>query len=284
MKWEHQRTRIETARSFLFVPGDRPDRFAKACDSGTDIVVIDLEDAVAPTQKQAARSFALSWLSSGHEAMIRINEAGSEWFEDDLALSAEPGLLGIMLPKAVQGAALTRVADLVPTVALIETARALLKLEPILKTEGIARLAFGTIDLALDLDVSDPQVITNVGVQLVMASRACGAPAPIDGVTIDFRDPTAVENAVRAAKARGFHGKLCIHPMQVVPTHAGLLPTAEEVARARRIVEADKASSGAAVALNGAMLDRPIVSRAYRILAEAQPDHLIEGQPISHPT
>lgn len=276
MKREQQRTRIAMARSFLFVPGNRPDRFAKASETGADIVVIDLEDAVPPVQKQAARSFALSWLSAGREAMIRINEAGSEWFEGDLALSVAPGLLGIMLPKACKRVELTRVGDVAPTVALIETARGLLDMELILDTKGIVRLAFGTIDLALDLDVSDPQAITNLGAQLVVASRAFGAPAPIDGVTAEFHDPKTVEHAVRTAKAQGFYGKLCIHPSQVAATHAGLVPTADQIAWARRVTAADQASSGAAVALNGVMVDRPLVSRAYRILAQAEPTQLVQ--------
>ena len=261
--------RISLARSFLFVPGHRPERFDKACSSGADIVVVDLEDAVAPEAKQAAREAVRCWLSAEKGVIVRINAAGTEWFEADLELGNEPGLLGFMLPKAEAGATLERVARLKPTIALIESASGVASVDKVAGVRSVERLAFGTIDLALDLETTCEDVLRVIGTQLVVASRANNMASPIDGVTVNFKDPDAVEAAMRTGRARGFGAKLCIHPAQLAPVRAAFRPTKEEVARAHRIVEADQASGGAAVAVDGEMVDRPVVAKAYRILADA---------------
>jgi citrate lyase subunit beta/citryl-CoA lyase len=135
-------------------------------------------------------------------------------------------------------------------------------------TEGVVRLAFGAIDLALDLDTDAPDAaFAPLRLQMVIASRAAGLGGPIDGVTTDFRDPAAITSDARAARAIGFTGKLCIHPAQVAPLHAALRPTHAQLAYATAIVEANTASGGAAVSMNGQMIDRPVVERALRLLA-----------------
>jgi citrate lyase subunit beta / citryl-CoA lyase len=261
--------RIAAARTFLFVPGDRPDRFDKAAASGADIVILDLEDAVAPAAKPAARQAVIDWLAADRPVLVRINAAGTAWFETDLALWKRPGMLGFMLPKAEPGATLERVARLKPTVALIETAAGVVGVDAVAAVPGVQRLAFGTIDLALDLDTTAPEVMTAIGTRLVVASRACGIAAPIDGVTTGFKEPSLVEETMRLARARGFGAKMCIHPAQIAPIRDALRPTPDALDRARRIVAADKASGGAAVALDGQMVDKPVVAKAYRILADA---------------
>lgn len=262
--------RISAARTFLFVPGDRPERFDKAAASGADIVVIDLEDAVAPAAKPAAREAVRAWLSTGKDVVVRINAAGTEWFEEDLELGKEGGLLGFMLPKAQAGATLERVASLKPTIALIESAAGVATVQEVARVQGVERLAFGTIDLALDLETSCEDVLLVVGTQIVVASRSSGIAPPIDGVTVSFKDPSRVEEAMRSARKRGFGAKLCIHPAQLPPVRHAFSPTSEELEWARRIVDADRASGGGAVALDGEMVDKPVVARAYRVLADAE--------------
>jgi len=262
--------RIKAARTFLFVPGDRPERFDKAAASGADIVIIDLEDAVAPSAKQAARAAVRSWLSVERGVLVRINSAGTEWFEKDLELWPESGLLGFMLPKAEAGMTLERVAGLKPTIALIESAAGVATVQEIAGVPGVQRLAFGTVDLALDLGTSCDDVLLAIGTQLVVASRSNGIASPIDGVTVDFRDPAAVEEAMRSARKRGFSAKLCIHPAQLPPVRQAFRPTSQELDWARRVVDADRASGGAAVAVDGKMVDKPVVAKAYRTLADAE--------------
>ena len=266
------RDRIMLARTFLFVPGDRPTRFDKAAASGTDIVILDLEDAVAPANKPSARTQIEDWLGSGHHALVRINPSGTDEFEQDLGLASLPGLLGFMLPKACGGEDLGRTASLAPTVALIESAAGLLDAQRVACTTGVVRLAFGTIDLALDLDLGDDTLLAGLGTQLVLASRAHGLAAPIDGVTLTLNEPGAVEGAMRTARARGFGAKLCVHPSQIAEVRRAFVVGPEEVIQAERIVAADRAAKGAAVALDGRMVDRPVVARAYRTLEHARTD------------
>ncbi|WBO20737.1 HpcH/HpaI aldolase/citrate lyase family protein [Sphingomonas abietis] len=262
--------RISAARTFLFVPGDRPDRFDKAVASGADIVILDLEDAVTPAAKDVARNAVGDWLRAGNSAVVRINASGSDWFEEDLALSACSGLLGIMLPKAEVGSALDRVAAMSPVVALIESAAGVADIQAIARRSGVVRLAFGTIDLALDLDTTSDEVLVTIGTQFVVASRAAGLSSPIDGVTVGFKDPALVQDAMQLARTRGFGAKLCIHPAQLAAVRQALAPSAEDIARAMRIIEADRASGGAAVALDGQMVDKPLVAKAQRLLADAK--------------
>ncbi|MDP1737162.1 MAG: CoA ester lyase [Caulobacter sp.] len=261
--------RISAARTFLFVPGDRPERFDKAAASGADLVVLDLEDAVAPSAKQAAREVVRAWLSAERGALVRINAAGTVWLGKDLELSKEVGLLGFMLPKAEAGVTLARVAGLKPTVALIESAAGVATVQKIAGVPGVKRLAYGTIDLALDLETSCDDVLLTIGTQIVVASRSNGLASPIDGVTAGFMDPTPVEEAMRRARKRGFGAKLCIHPAQLQPVRMAFSPTIQELEWARRVVDADQASGGAAVAVDGQMVDKPVVARAYRTLADA---------------
>lgn len=261
--------RLAAARSFLFVPGDRPDRFEKAAASGADIVILDLEDAVAASAKDAARDAVGNWLDSDRSALVRINAADTPWFEKDLELADRRGLLGFMLPKSEVGPALERVAALRPVVALIESAAGVAGVQSIAGVSGVVRLAFGTIDLALDLATTSDEVLLSIGTQLVVASRVTGIASPIDGVTPGFEDPAPVEAAMRVARDRGFGAKLCIHPAQVPAVRQAFQPSAAQLAHAKRIIDADRASDGAAVALDGQMVDKPIVAKAYRILADA---------------
>lgn len=262
---------IAAARSLLFVPGDRPERFDTALASGADAVILDLEDAVPPAGKPGARRAIANWIDAARPVILRINAADTAWFEYDLALCRHPGVAAIMLPKAQAGPDLAHVATQRATIALVESAQGILDLPAIAATPGVIRLALGAIDLALDLDTTCPEAsFEPLRLRMTVASRAAGLPGPIDGVTTDFNDPAAIAADATAARALGFTGKLCIHPAQIAPLHDALRPSEALLARARAIVAADAASGGAAVSLGGEMLDRPVVERARRALRYAE--------------
>jgi citrate lyase subunit beta/citryl-CoA lyase len=261
---------IASARSFLFVPGDRPERFDKAAASGADIVILDLEDAVPAERKDDARELVREWLDRGGTALVRLNGAGTQWFGDDSRLCDHPSLIGAILPKAEPGEALDLVGAICPTVALVETARGVRQLDNIAAAAGVVRLAFGSVDLVLDLGFTGmDEALDPIRLDLVVASRAAGIAPPIGGVTTDFRDPVRVLDDARREAALGFTAKLCIHPAQVEPIHDALRPDAADVDRARRIVAAYEAANGGAAAFEGKMIDKPVVESARRLLAAA---------------
>lgn len=279
---------LSLARAFLFVPADRPERHARALATGAGGVIVDLEDAVAPERKAPAReqlasSFAALPAEDRRRLLVRINAAGTPWHDDDRAqvgaLVAQGLIAGIVLPKAERAADLSRLsvaagpaAVLVP---LIESAAGLAAVDELAAAPQVLRLAFGNLDFQADLGLAcdaDEAELVPVRLALLLATRRAGLVAPIDGVTPDWRD--AARLAVDTARARrgGFGAKLCIHPDQVAPVHAALGPTAQELAWARRVVEAIRAAGGGVVSLDGRMVDAPVVRLAERLLAlEEQP-------------
>lgn len=264
--------RVDVARSWLFVPGDRADRFDKAVASGADVAICDLEDAVAPDAKESARADVASWLGEGRSVCVRVNAPGTAWSEDDVAaLRGRPGLLAVVVPKAEDPAALTSIADAlgVPVVALVESALGVHRAHDVAAARGVSRLAFGSIDYALDIGCSeDDRALLHARSVLVLASRVAGLPAPVDGVTTDLDDEAAAGSDALAALRLGFGGKLCIHPRQVAAVNAAMAPSAAEVARAARVVDA--ARSPQAVRVDGQMVDKPVVERAREVLRRAR--------------
>jgi citrate lyase subunit beta/citryl-CoA lyase len=248
----------------LFVPGNRPERFAKAAASGADAIIIDLEDAVPANAKAEARS-ALRADFTGLPVVVRINGAGTEWYADDLEAVSGLPFAGIVLPKAEMGPALGNLCSSIrmPVIALVETARGLADARNIATLPGVARLAFGSIDFCADLacEHSREALLLARG-EMVLASRLGGKPAPIDGVTTAIDDVEAVTGDARHARALGFGGKLCIHPGQISPVMTAFLPDDSEVAWARKVL----ASGDGAVAVDGAMVDEPVRIRARAIL------------------
>lgn len=261
------------ARSLLFVPGDRPERFAKAVASGAHRVILDLEDAVAPAAKDSARNAISAWLEAGGEAVVRINAADTPWHAEDLALVRSLGRATVMLPKA-DGASAAAVAAALPGrafIALVETAAALVAIDAVAAAPGVARIAFGSIDFTADSGIEDEaENLTAVRTRIVIASRAAGLAPPIDGVSLELTNEALMREQAQRARRMGFGGKLCIHPRQVEAVHGAFTPQAQEIAWARRVLEAFDASAGAAVALDGKMVDKPVVDRARQILAEAR--------------
>jgi len=261
-----------SARSYLFVPGNRCERIAKAIASGADAVIVDLEDAVPPDAKDAARATVRASLDAARPVWLRINGEQTPWFDADRALCGLPGIAGIVLPKAESGALVTQlhVAAARPVLPIIESGLGLARLDAIATAQGTERLMFGSFDLRVDLGIpGDEAVLDPYRMQLVLASRLAGLPSPVDGVTTSFSDPAVVEADTRRSAALGFTGKLCIHPQQIAAVHRGFGPATADINWARRVIAADKAADGRAVALDGQMVDRPVVERARAILARS---------------
>jgi len=262
----------QRARSFLFVPGSRPERFDKALAAGADVVVIDLEDAVPPDAKDAARAAVAAWLAESRPVVLRVNATDTAWFSADLALAQRPGVLGLMLPKAERAEQVLRAAAArVAILPMIETAQGFHNAQAMARVHGVARLVFGTIDFQFDLGIAgDDEALLLFRSQLVLQSRLAGVAAPVDGVTTAIDDAALLEADARRARRLGFGAKLCIHPRQVAPVHRGFAPQPAELAWAQRVLDAAQAAGGAAVAVDGRMIDKPVMLRAEQILRAAQ--------------
>lgn len=264
-----------TLITYLFVPGDRPERFAKAITSGTDITVFDLEDAVAPDAKNEARQSVAAAVSDGRRAnvCVRINAAGTPWFHDDLNCIKEMHVQSVMVPKAEDPDELARIGRAlagVPLIPLIETAIGLDRARDLARMPGVQRLAFGTVDFQVDLGVEgDGDELLLARSQLVLASRLAGLAPPVDGVTLDAKDPEkAKADAVRSRRL-GFGGKLCIHPLQIDPVHAAFLPTMRELERARALLRAAEAQQRGVFTFEGRLVDKPVIDQARKLVARA---------------
>ncbi len=256
----------------LFVPADRPDRFEKAAASGTDAIIVDLEDAVAPANKDKARHNLEVLGRITTTAFIRINPEATDWYEADLEALGAFGLHNIFLPKVEEAGAIDRVESVLgrgaSMIATIETARGVMNAREIVRHESVRQLAFGTADYALDLGITpNPDALSIALTLLVIASRAERKPAPLDGPTFDLSDSGTLVADVERAVRLGAGGKLCIHPKQIETVRRGFAPTREEIDWARKIVEAG-GDMGAARA-GDLFADRPIVERARLILQRA---------------
>ena len=262
----------------LFVPGSRPDRFAKAAASGADAVIIDLEDAVAATDKEKARKSVLEYADGLKPPLIvRINARGTPWYDMDTKAIRSVGIAAVMLPKAESAADIVdlsaRFGHHTAIIALVETAVGLANLPQILAAPNVARIAFGLIDFALDIGCAhDQQVLLNTRSEIVWRSRAAKRAAPLDGVTTDFNTPDIIEADAAHAAALGFGGKLAIHPSQIEPIQRAFRPSKTMIAWAQTMMAA--AASGTAIQVDGQMVDHPVIERARRILAR-----VAQGQP-----
>jgi len=266
-------------RTYLFVPGNRPERFAKALASGADAIVLDLEDAVAPTAKGEARDAIAQWSGQAAKAdrgriVVRVNDARSNAFADDLRLLREADISNVMLPKAESAAQIQAVLERVSearVLALIESACGVARVQQVAGADGVARLVFGTLDYALDLDLDitdGSEALQHAAAAIAIASRVAGLATPVAGVTPQFDDEQRLLADLAWSRRHGFGAKLCIHPRQIAPIHAALAPSAQSVEWARRVLAAEAESPGAA-RLDGRMIDRPVVLQAQRILQRA---------------
>jgi len=263
---------LAAARTLLFVPGNRPERFAKALASDADAVVLDLEDSVPAGEKAAARdAIAAQWPAMSGPVVIRVNagEADLPW----LRCLADVG--AVMLPKAESASQVARVAQAAPgalIIPLIESAAGYAALPEIAAAPGVLRLAVGNIDFSADTGIrcsDDERELAPLRFAVAIQTRLCGLAPAIDGVTTAFDDVPRLRADTLRALSFGFGGKLCIHPRQVAVIHEAMRPTAEELQWAQRVLDADAAANGAAVQLDGRMVDVPVVLQARRTLARA---------------
>lgn len=286
-------------RSFLFAPGNRPRMLQKVGQCGADAVILDLEDAVPISEKEATRQAV-------HDAIgaidtcpvyVRVNPlVATAGFsqpigEADLAAIIRPGLAGIILPKAESPDDLRRADTLlhglesqhglapgsVDVIPIIETALAVQHAYDIAASgTRVKRLAFGAGDFTRDIGVAwsrreiESQYARSA---LVIACRAAGLEPPLDTVWVDLRDQRGLAHSARTAKQLGFQGKMAIHPSQVEPINTVFSPSAAEIAFATRVVDAftqAEADGLASIQLDGQFIDYPIVESAQRVLATAE--------------
>lgn len=260
---------VDLIHAPLFVPANRPERFAKAATSGADAVILDLEDAVATDAKETARA-ALAVDFTSVPVIIRINGHGTAWHEADVAAAALLRPAAVILPKAEDPAVVSSVSRALgglPLVALIETGRGVAAARSISAIPGVVRLAFGSVDYCADLGCAHlREVLLPVRSELVLASRLAGIAAPIDGVTLQLDDPRIAHDDACHARALGLTGKLCIHPTQIAEVLKAFAPNPTETDWAQRVL----ASGDGAVLVDGMMVDEPVRIRARAILAQVE--------------
>lgn len=270
------------ARSLLFAPGHRPERFERALASGADAVIFDLEDAVAPQDKDTARQQIAQWLAAQPETirarvLVRLNA------EDDMSAHAADlawlltqhahAPAALVVPKAAHLRTLAAVAQAAhpgtPLLPLVESAAGWGAVDALATAPQVLRLVFGHLDFQLDMGMDgspDQHELLPVRLTLVAASRRAGLAAPIDGVSPTLNDEAQTRADTERSRRLGFGGKLCIHPRQVSLINVGLSPSAEEREWARCVLAANATHGGAAFQLNGRMVDAPVLRRAERIL------------------
>lgn len=274
-------TALASARSFLFVPADRPERYAKALASGADAVIIDLEDAIAPADKLAARQAlarSVPSLSAAERArlLVRINAVASEWHGDDLVALQNLGPIALMVSKAEEAANLAEIAAAMgPACALlplIESVAGLDAIDALAACPQVLRLVFGHLDFQADAGLAcgaDESELVPVRLAIVLAARRAGLAAPVDGVSPGTRDTAQLGLDAARSRRGGFGGKLCIHPAQVAVVNAAFTPSAEELDWARRVQAAFTAAGGGVFSLDGRMVDAPVLRLAQRTLAQS---------------
>ncbi|MEV0047937.1 CoA ester lyase [Nocardia rhamnosiphila] len=273
-----------TAITYLYVPGDTPERFDKALRSGTDAVVLDLEDAVVADRKDEARELVARWVAdcdpAGVQLWVRVNPG--ELREHDIRAVAGPRLTGIWLPKVESareieeagriladcGAAHARLS------ALVETATGLLALPGIARAPGLGFLQLGEVDLAADLGIEvddSAEQLLFARSRLVTAGAAAGIDPPVAAVSVNFTDPAAFEADTRRLRRLGFAGRACIHPKQLAPVRAVFVPTPDELAHATDILHRlSAAPSGVGVDAQGHLIDEAVARSARRTVDRAR--------------
>ncbi len=271
---------MRAALTLLYVPGDRPERVGKALASTADTVIVDLEDAVAPTAKDRAREGLA--ISLGNPAavarvrdgalQIRVNGLGSPWWDADLdAVAGLPRSVGIRVPKCEDPVAVAALVSRLPgraVHALIESARGVEAAYELACCPGVATLGLGEADLLADLGVTDASGLAWARGRLVNAVAAAGLPPPAMSVFTDVADLDGLRGSCTEGRRLGFRGRAAIHPRQLDIIAAAFRPSDEEVRRAREIVAQSEADPllGASALPDGRFVDAAVLRQARRIL------------------
>jgi len=270
------------ALTYLYVPGDRPDRFDKAARSGADVVVIDLEDAVAARHKPAARENARQWLhtAASGRAELRVNSLRTPWGAADLEMVAElPALRIVRVPKVESKqdayAVLKQVGDDVQLHCLIESALGVENAFDIASADPrIGGLALGEADLSSDLGITDEDGLLWARSRIVVAARAAGLPPPVMSVYPYVGDLDGLARSCRRGRELGFCGRSAIHPSQLETIRDTFTPTDEEVAAAKELLDSlENAEHGVTLLPDGRMADPAMIGNARRILDLARDSH-----------
>ncbi|WP_369245932.1 CoA ester lyase [Streptomyces sp. R41] len=268
--------------TWLYVPGDRPEVVVKALASGADVVLVDLEDAVAPDRKEYARAATADLLSEPPPVPVhvRVNALDSPLAETDLkTLAPLPGLSGLRLPKVSAPADVVRVAEgatpaeggAIPVYALLETALAVEHAFAIASSHRALRgIAIGEADLRADLGVRDDVGLDWSRARVIVAARAAGLPPPVQSVYPDIRDVEGLAASCAHGRALGFLGRAAIHPRQLPIIERAYLPTPAEIDSAEAIVKAAANAPGAQALPDGRFIDAAVVTGAHRTLALAR--------------
>ncbi|MDB5889933.1 MAG: CoA ester lyase [Polaromonas sp.] len=258
------------ARSYLFVPGSRPDRISKALESGAHAVIVDLEDAVAPEDKIDARQQVETWLENNpaRQILLRINAVGTRWHYDDLRVATAPNVAAVVLPKAENAQNLALIAEK-PVLPIIESALGFVQLDAIAAHPATRRLIFGTYDFRADLGLgSSDEALLYFASKLVLVSRVAGLTPPVDGVMAKLSNDSGWLREAQRARDLGFGGKLCIHPRQVGAVNAGFAPSEDEIRWAKKMIAG--AGERATAVIDGEFVDRPVLLRAKAIIQQTE--------------
>lgn len=269
---------MRSALTYLYVPGDVPERFDKALASGTDAVVLDLEDAVTAANKDHARATVAAWVAACEpgevQIWVRVNPGALQ--EDDIRAVLHPNLTGIWLPK-VSSAREIEQADVLLSGSsavvspLIETAAGVFAALEIARAPRVKFLQIGEVDLAADLGVDgSAESLSFVRAQVVAASVAAGIDPPPAAVSRNFRDAEAFEADTRTLAGLGFVGRACIHPAQLAPVRTVFVPSETEVREAEELLaDLERATSGVAVDSKGFLIDEAVARTARRVVERA---------------
>jgi citrate lyase subunit beta/citryl-CoA lyase len=284
-------------RSFLFAPGNHARRVEKAFTLGADAVILDLEDAVADSEKVATRRLVREALSRPRSCRgyVRVNAPATEFCYGDLVAVIGEGVDGVVVPKIESAADLHAIdwllanlererhlsAGSIDLMPIIETAAGVSRVDRILQARSlrtypgpwrVRRLAFGAADFSRDAGLAptlEEDELAHARARVVLASRAAGFEGPVDSPWFHLRETQAFDRALERSRRAGFQGRLCIHPDQVAPVNAAFTPSDQELARAEKIVAAFKAAvatGSAAIEVDGQMVDTPVAQRAQAVL------------------
>ena len=269
-------SRESAVRSALFVPGSRPERFAKALASGAERVIVDFEDAVEEALKPQARDNLQTFLRDNPQAsvVVRINAFGHPQHAADIAFcAAHPQLAAVMLPKAESAAQIQPLAAQgIAVWALIESAQGLANLAQVASAEGVERLTFGGLDLGLELGLASGsaaarRLLDVARYLLILHTALAGLARPIETVFPDIADSAGLQAFASDARDMGFGGMLCIHPSQVATAQQVFSPSEQQLGWARRVLAEAEGQAGA-FRFEGRMVDAPVLEEARRLLAQ----------------